>query len=92
MISIRQHCIPAYNELRHMEAIKPLPVELSQMDEKTAGGIIKKLFAVINSEYFMSLPETAIIQSGGNTSYNWHKSDAKKEALCIYNECVEYLT
>jgi hypothetical protein len=79
LISIREHCIPAYDELYRMNEVYPFPEELSQMEQKTAGGIIAKLEAVYKSNYFKNLPSFATIKSGGNQSYLWDKQKAEKE-------------
>jgi len=91
MISIRAHCIPAYDELSRMRKVKPIPTELDSLEEKTAGGIVLKIKKVIDSEYFASLPNTAIIESGAVKDYEWKKSEAKKEADRIYSECKDFI-
>jgi hypothetical protein len=91
MISIRAHCIPAYDELSRMRNVKPIPTELDSLEEKTAGGIVLKIKKVIDSEYFASLPNTAIIESGAVKDYEWKKSEAKKEADRIYSECKDFI-
>lgn len=79
MISARQHCIPAYDELSSIRQVQAMPDHLEEMEEKTARGIIQKLKAVTDSDYFKSLPGTAVIKSGGNNAYQWSKAQAKAE-------------
>lgn len=84
MISIREHCIPAYDNLRRMERVSPMPKYLSEMEEGTAGGIIAKLKAVIESEYFNDLPDQSIIKSGMVDNWQWVKKD-------VLYECKEII-
>ena len=86
--SIREHCIPAYDEMSRMRSVQPFPAELEAMEERTAGGTIAKLKAVIESDYFRSLPETAVIQSGGTPQYQWSKNLALAEARRIISETI----
>ena len=82
MISIREHCIPAYDNLRRMERVAKMPKYLSEMEEGTAGGIIAKLKAVIESNYFDGLPDQSIIKSGMVDNWLWIKKD-------VLHECRE---
>lgn len=91
MITIRQHCIPAYDELSRIRDVAPMPEYLESMEEKTAGGIVLKLRTVTESEYFKNLPDQKIIVSGGNQNYTWQKVIAKAESDRIWNECKMFL-
>ncbi len=91
MITIRQHCIPAYNELSKMRDVAPIPEYLESMEEKTAGGIVLKLRTVTESDYFKNLPDQKTIVSGGNQNYTWRKVNAKAESDRIWNECKMFL-
>lgn len=90
-ISIREHCIPAYDELSRLRSVLEIPSDLDSMEEKTAGGIVKKVKAVLDSDYFKSLPNTKVIKSGFVNDFQWKKSDAKKEMTRIWNECKNSL-
>ncbi len=89
-IQIRQHCIPAYDELSRLREVAPIPNEIDDMEQDTAGGIVKKVKAVLDSEYFKSLPSSKVIQSGGNADY-WVKTYCKAELDRIWNECKDSL-
>lgn len=91
MITIRAHCIPSYDELCRMRKVSPIPQELDSLEEETAGGIITKLKTIVDSDYFANLPNTAIIQSGAISNFEWSKKAAKEEAYRIFNECKEFL-
>lgn len=91
MIHPREHCIPAYDELVRVRRVSPIPAEIEEMEEKTAGGIVRKVRAVVESEYFEQLPPTAVIKSGAIENYQWNKEEARKEMLRIWNECKKYL-
>lgn len=54
------------------------------MEEGTAGGIIAKLKAVIESEYFNDLPDQSIIKSGMVDNWQWVKKD-------VLYECKEII-
>ena len=84
-ISIRNHCIPipAYDILSRIKTIQKMPSNLDILEEKTAGGIITKLKAVIESSFFENLPDSIIIKSGYNSNYQWDKKSEKKEALLL---------
>ena len=88
-ISIRNHCIPAHDELHRLRQVQEIPQDLDAMEEKTAGGIVKKIKAVLDSEYFKNLPESQVIKSGGNDSYLWNKRKAAAEMTRIWNECKD---
>ena len=90
-ISIREHCIAAYDELSRLRRVEPIPAELDGMEEKTAGGIVKKIKAVIDSPYFRGLPDSKTIQSGANSNFIWKKAEAEVEATRIWNDCKNYL-
>ena len=90
-ISIREHCIPAYDELSRLRRVSPIPAELDDMEEKTAGGIVKKIKAVVNSPYFKGLPNSKIIVSGAVQNYVWKKAEAEAKANRIWNDCKNYL-
>jgi len=66
--SIREHCIPASDELSRIRKISEIPKELEGMEEKTAGGIVAKLKAVLESDFFQTLPMYATIKSGVSES------------------------
>jgi len=91
MISIREHCIPAYDEISRMNSVEQMPEHLDQMEQETAGGIVKKVKAIIDSDYFKALPTSKIIKSGGNFDYEWKKSEALKECQRFWNECSPFL-
>lgn len=91
MITIRQHCIPAYDELSRMRSVAPIPQYLESMEEKTAGGIVLKLRTVTESEYFKNLPDFEVITSGAIKNYEWRKVNAKAESDRIWNECEIFL-
>lgn len=86
-ISIREHCIPAYDELSRLRKVSPIPAELDGLEEKTGGGIVKKIKAVVDSPYFKGLPNSKTIQSGAMPKYNWKKAEAEAEANRIWNDC-----
>lgn len=88
-ISIRNHCIPAHDELHRLRQVQDIPHDLDAMEEKTAGGIVKKIKAVLDSEYFKNLPYSKFIQSGGNDTYLWKKINARAEMERIWNECKD---
>lgn len=90
-ISIREHCIPAYDELARINRVQQLPEHIAQMEQETAGGIVWKIKAVLDSAYFKQLPESKTIVSGGIAQYLWKKSDAQKEMTRIWNECKDHL-
>ena len=90
-ISIREHCIPASDFLSRLRNVAPIPSELDSMEQKTGGGIIKKIKAVVESPYFKALPKSATIRSGANPAYEWRKADAAAEAEQIWNECKDDL-
>lgn len=90
-ISIREHCIPAYDILSRLRNVAPIPSELDSMEQKTGGGIIKKIKAVVESPYFKALPNSAIIESGAEPNYEWRKADAEKEADLIWEDCKDDL-
>lgn len=90
-ISIREHCIPSYDALARLRRVAPIPAELDSMEEKTAGGIVNKVWAVVNSDYFKSLPASKVIQSGATPEYYWDKQVAEAEMRQIYNECKDSL-
>ncbi len=91
MITIRQHCIPAYDELSRMRRVAPIPQHLENMEEKPAGGIILKLRTVTESAYFQSLPDRKVVVSGAVQDYEWRKENAKAESDRIWNECKMFL-
>jgi len=91
MITIRKHCIPAYDELSRMRSVQAIPEYLESMEEVTAKGIVLKLHTVTESEYFKSLPDQKVIVSGGNQNYEWRKASAKAESDRIWNECKMFL-
>lgn len=91
MISIRAHCIPAYDWLSRMETVSPLPPEIKNMEDKTGGGILKKLKAAIESDYFKSLPSVAYIKSGANPNYLFDKSKCKIECMEVLEETKNFL-
>ena len=37
-ISIREHCVPAYDILSRLRKVAPIPPELDGMEQKTGGG------------------------------------------------------
>lgn len=86
-ISIREHCIPAYDILSRLATIKPLPKTLAAMEDKTAGGLLKKLKAVVLSNYFALLPAEATIKVSDHQQYHWVKADALEEARQIWTQC-----
>ena len=90
-ISIREHCIPAYDILSRLRKVAPIPPELDGMGQKTGGGIIRKIIAVASSPYFKALPNSAIIRSGANPNYAWEKADALQEINRISGECINDL-
>lgn len=90
-ISIREHCIPASDEIVRIGRVKELPSELQEMEQVTAGGVIKKLNAIVNSDYFNSLPEYATIVSGMDNNYKWVKKSVISENNRIQSECHKYL-
>lgn len=92
-IQVLRHCRQCYDELYKLRQVSPIPIPncLDSMEQETAGGIIKKLKAVIESSYFESLPASKIISTGGNASFQWFKSDAKAKANEIWNECKDDL-
>lgn len=90
-ISIREHCIPASDVLSRLRKVEPIPAELDGMEEKTAGGIVKKIKAVVDSPYFKGLPNSKKIQSGAISDYTWKKAEAKAEADRIWNDCKNSL-
>lgn len=61
------------------------------MEEKTAGGIVKKVKAILDSNYFFYLPDSKVIKSGLVDDFQWEKSKAKKEMNRIWNECKDSL-
>lgn len=79
-ISIRQHCIPAYDWISRINKVSPIPPDLQDLEEKTAGGIIHKVRAILLSPYFETLPHNTIIVSGGDNAYSWVKSAQTLEA------------
>jgi hypothetical protein len=81
----------SYDLLQQLRDVSPMPMELDEMEQQTSLGIIKKLKAVLDSEYVKSLPSSKVIVSGGNDHYNWFKSDFKSAAAEIYSECKDYL-
>ena len=91
MISIRQHCIPAYDELSRLRSVEEIPSDIESMEEKTAVGIVHKVRAVLESEYFNSLPETKVIESGAIINFLWQKEDARCEMQRIWDECKSFL-
>ena len=46
-ISIRAHCIPAYDILSNLRKVLEIPPEIDSMEEKTAGGIVKSIVCSI---------------------------------------------
>lgn len=64
---------------------------LEEMEEKTAGGIIKKFKAVIESDYFAELPSTAIITKGIIENALWSKSETLNAFNEIYRECKAFI-
>ena len=90
-ISIRNHRIPAYDELHRLRQVQEIPQDIDVMEEKTAGGIVKKIKAVLDSVYFKNLPYSKFIQSGGNDTYLWKKINAQAETTRIWNECKDSL-
>ena len=82
-ISIREFCIPAYDWLCRIRRVQSLPQQLEMLEEKTAGGICSKVKQVLESEYFMSLPNVDYIKSGMVDNYRWVKQEQLEEALRI---------
>lgn len=95
MISIRQHCIPCYDEILRMESVvKQYNLTLSkefELEQKTAGDIVKKLHLIVKSDWFEKLPSFATIKSGANNSYFWDKSKVILEEQRIWKECKSYV-
>lgn len=91
MISIRNHCIPCSDELARMRKVKEIPSELDCIEQSTAGGIVKKFKEIVDSDYFASLPNSAIIVSGAIQSYNWSKMEVKLECDRIWSECKQFI-
>jgi hypothetical protein len=90
-VSIRMHCIPCYAFLRRLENVAKLcettiPVEMSQLEEKTGRGIVTKAYEVANSDFYANIPDTVTIQSGANPNYIFDKSAEKAEIIQIMNE------
>jgi len=85
-ISVVNHCIPAYDELSRIGKVQQLPPDILEMEQQTAGGLLLKLKAVLHSDYLKQLPKFATIQSGGNKSYFWKKSDFIESAERILSE------
>jgi len=80
------HCVPAYDELSRLETIQKFPPEISEMEQKTVGGLRIKLKAILASDYLKQLPETAIIKSGANNAYVWGKAKFIESAESILSE------
>lgn len=85
-ISIRMQCVPAFDLLRRIESVHLIPLPLCDMDEKTAGGILKKLESVVASPFFAGLPEEKIIKSGSVEDCRW----VKQEELKAAREILDY--
>lgn len=83
VISVREHCIPASDIICQLDQVCPLPPGVRAMDSTTAGGLLRKLEAIVYSEYFNSLPETATIKSGAVEQFPWSKNATMKEAKRI---------
>lgn len=90
-MTIRNHCIPAYDELSRLRKVAEIPKAIEDMEEKTAGGIIRKIKAVLDSEYFKSLPNSKTIQAGANKNFLWQKAESKIEMERIWNECKNHV-
>ena len=90
-ISIREHCIPAYDILSRLRKVAPIPPELDGMGQTPGGGIIREIIAVASSPYFKALPNSAIIQSGADRAYEWRKADALEGVSRISNDCIDDL-
>ena len=86
-ISIRAHCIPAYDILSNLRKVLEIPPEIDSMEEKTAGGIVKKIHRVLNSKYWANLPNEKIIQSGSVKNFVWNKEKVQNDIMRICTEC-----
>ena len=86
MYSIRNHCIPAYDILCRLRRVLEIPQELDNLEEKTAGGIVSKIFTIRNSGYWLNLPESKVIKSGAIRDYLWTKKECAKEIDRITSE------
>ena len=95
MISIRAHCIPCYDELSRIQSVaSQCNIELCpefEMEQKTAGDIVKKLHSVVNTEWFRQLPSYATITSGAVEGYLWSKEKAVQEENRIWKDCKSYV-
>ena len=90
-VSLHTHCIPCYDFLRRLENVAKLcettiPIEMSQMEEKTGSDIVTKAYEVANSDFYANIPDTVTIQSGANPNYIFDKSAEKAEIIRIMNE------
>ena len=90
-ISIRNHCIACYDEISRINKVSLIPDHLAKLDETKAGGIICKLKSIIESDFFKSLPDTAIIVSSWGFNFEWKKQDAIAECDRIWKETKAYL-
>jgi len=80
------HGVPASDEISRISKVREFPPEISEMEQKTVGGLRIKLKAILASDYLKQLPETAIIKSGANNSYLWEKEKFIESAESILSE------
>lgn len=79
-------CVWAYDVISELDKVKPIPAYLRSMEQKTAGGIMRKLQAIINSEYFKSLPTSDEIPTpSGTRKIKWKKSASMRDINEILN-------
>ena len=86
-VSITMHCIPCYDFLRRLENVvsrskTTIPVEMSQLEEKTGRGIITKAYTIADSDFYNALPKLVKISK----TYTWKREAEKAEIIRIMNE------
>jgi len=75
-----------FDEISRVKSVAPFPPEISEMEQRTEGGLLLKLAAILASDYLKQLPKTATIKSGANNSYVWEKIRFVEYAKSILSE------